>query len=258
MRICLIGAGNVATHLARRLGRAVAQVYAPTLDHARRVAQLAAGEQCLATDRLPELIPDADVYLIAVKDDAVARVAADTPDFPGVWAHTSGSVAMETLREAGKSRCGVVYPLQTFSREAEVDFSCVPVFVEGSDEETTGTLEELARRLTRAENVRRADSALRRRLHLAAVFACNFANLMWLEADDLLRGDGLTVGSLLPLIRATVDKLEAMNPREAMTGPARRGDKAVIAKHLAMLTPEKRDLYGTLSEEIARQCGAKT
>lgn len=249
MKICLLGAGNVATHLAKRLGKAVVQVYAPTLEHARSVAAEIPG--CEATDKLGKIIPDADLYLIAVKDDAIEPLAAALPAFPGVWAHTSGSVDLGVLERAGKQQRGVVYPMQTFSKNAEVDFSQIPVFVEGSDQTTLAELKRFAACLT--EKVYEADSHRRRRLHVAAVFACNFANLMWLEADELLKADGLDIKAMLPLIEATVEKLRVLSPREAMTGPARRGDNAVIAKHLAMLHGSKRDIYGLLSHEIEKQ-----
>lgn len=254
-RVCVIGAGNVATHLARALSRpaCVCQVVSRHIETARKLAA-AVGEGCVAAASLDELRGDADFYLISVNDDAVAQVVAATPDFPGVWAHTSGSVPAEVF--AGhKKRYGVFYPLQTFTRDLDVDMAEVPFFIEGSDKAVCDALLALARDISHVVEV--ADSNRRKQLHLAAVFACNFANLMWMEADEILRSEGLTVNYLRPLLEMTLGKLRNLSPAEAMTGPARRNDTAVIESHLSLLPPEKRQIYRMLSDEIIRRFHGK-
>ena len=247
LTICVFGAGNVATHLVRALSRVghVAQVVSRHEDTARRVAAEAPG--CLPVWRPDDVMGDADLYLLAVSDDQVVHIAASTPDFPGIWAHTSGSVPADVFK-GRKSRYGVFYPLQTFTRDLDVDVSEVPFFIEGSDEATTAQLFELASSLSR--RVELADSHRRALLHVAAVFACNFANLMWHEADELLHQGGLDVTYLMPLLKMTLSKLEKITPRDAMTGPARRGDREVIAKHLDTLSGRTKDIYKLLSDSI--------
>lgn len=247
-RLCLIGAGNVATHLGCALSENadIIQVVSRHSATAVRLCSLIGGE-CKPASSLSELRPDADFYLLAVNDDAIPTIAASTPDFPGIWAHTSGSVPMEIF--AGhKSRFGVFYPLQTFTRDVEVEMFEVPFFIEGSSESVSAALQRLARGISRRVDI--ADSARRRQLHVAAVFACNYANLMWAEADSLLRRDGLDITYLMPLLKTTLAKIENISPREAMTGPARRGDHDVIEKHLAMLDGRQRDIYRMLADTI--------
>lgn len=262
MKIAVIGAGNVATHLAMAfLGQAeIVQVLARTPQSAASLASrinnhIAEGgamrsqtTPCESACDLSKLRRDCDMYLIAVNDDAVAEVVKLTPDCKGIWAHTSGSVGLDVF-EGRKTDYGVFYPLQTFSKEVAVDLSEVPVLVEGCNEEVTCRLTEMAGRIS--GTVRYADSSTREAIHEAAVFACNFANLMWCEADRLLRHDtGLDISFLMPLLRATLAKLSVKSPHDAMTGPARRGDIAVINKHLVALPADLKPVYSLLSERI--------
>lgn len=248
-RICVIGAGNVATHLARALSCVgdIVAIYSRDIANARVLAESLRVSSF--TDSLRDIPADADYYIVAVKDDAIARIAAETPR-GGVWAHTSGSVPMDVFAPY-KERYGVFYPLQTFSRHHDVDVSEVPFLIEGSTPDVADSLMALARRIS--TTVRPADSEVRKRLHIAAVFACNFANLMWIEADELLRRQGLDIGYLRPLLRETLRKLDDMTPGDAQTGPARRGDRNVIERHLAMLDDEPRRLYADLSEIILKR-----
>lgn len=256
-KISIIGAGNVAWHLARALAEVarVRQIVSRTTESSSALASrinefyISAGERTRCTSEVsPEaLYADSDLYLIAVNDDAIARVVESTPDFPGIWAHTSGSVGLEVF-EGIKSRYGSFYPLQTFSRELDVDVPTVPFFVEGSDPQVLETLRSLAGAVS--ARVYTATSERRRALHRAAVFACNFANQMWADADLLLRDQGLDVTCLLPLISATLAKLEALSPAEAMTGPAQRGDLKIIRRHIDELPYNLREVYRVVSQQI--------
>lgn len=248
--VCIIGAGNVATHLALALASVaeVSQVVSRHMDSARKLGERI-GERCVASDNLGDLLPGCDFYIISVNDDAVEGVVDATPDLPGIWAHTSGCVPADVFR-GKKSRYGVFYPLQTFTRDVDVNVKEVPFFIEGSDRDSEEKLVLLAGGISPV--VRIADSMRRKSLHVAAVFACNFANLMWMEADDILHDEGLDVSCFMPLLSATLGKLRKVSPRDAMTGPARRGDTDVIRSHLELLPPEKREIYQLLSQRILK------
>lgn len=247
--IAIIGAGNVATHLAIALAEhfEIACIAARTLESASR---LAGKVNARATADLASLPSDCSFYLIAVNDDAVEEVVNDTPNFPGIWAHTSGSVGMDVFK-GKKTRYGVFYPLQTFSKEARMNLREIPMLIEGSTERVEARLIEYARMIS--ERVEVADSQRREAIHLAAVFACNFANLMWLEADNLLRDKNAgDISIFRPLLQQTLRKLQTMSPKEAMTGPARRGDLKVINKHLNQLPAELKEIYSLLSNRIIK------
>lgn len=253
LRGVLIGSGAVASALGpalERRGKVVwQQVYSPTLEHAQWLADEL--RQAHAVNSVEQVIPDADVYFVAVKDDAVASVAQQFPHNNAVWMHTSGGVAAETLSPLS-SNYGVFYPLQTFSKGVDVSMDCVPMFVEGSNPATEQFIRSLAESITK--NVSHADSELRKRLHCAAVFACNFTNHLWSVADNILRQQAsLDITYLEPLLKETLRKAMTVAPALAQTGPARRGDTAVMERHKAMLSPEDAALYDYLSKRIMKQ-----
>ena len=253
-RIVLIGSGNVATHLGRGLRDVcvIEQVYSRDQSHAERLATEVGAASAVSS--LSSMVDDADVYIVSVSDDAIAQIASAVPDNGALWLHTAGSVGLDVLSSC-RRRCGVLYPMQSFSRNLEVDWSRVPIFVEASDATVANELNTLARMLS--ENVVECDSAQRMMLHIAAVFSCNFANFLWTEASQLLSKHGLDFDAMLPLIRSTVDKLDHLTPRDAQTGPAVRGDKGVMAKHQSMLDGDDRIIYNQLSQAIMRSFEVK-
>ena len=237
----------MATSLAHALrGRCqLAQVYSRRMEHARLLAGVVGAE---AVDNPAAVAGDADVYVVAVPDDAIAGVVEAAPPTDGLWLHTSGSVPMEVF--AGRRcRYGVLYPLQSFSRDLLVDLSRVHFFVEGSSAAVTAQITDFTRRFL-SENVTFADSRRRRNLHLAAVFACNFANHMWSLAADVMARDGLPFNAMLPLIESTVEKLHHLSPSQSQTGPAARGDVEVMRRHLSMLHGDEEEIYRLLSQSI--------
>ncbi len=246
-RIVILGAGNVATHLALSLSKKadIIQIYNHRLPAATTLASKVGAQ---AVDSLDDLDKSADLYIISIKDDAIAGLASMLRGiYGGVWAHTSGSTPAGVLQGVGDAH-GVLYPLQTFSKEAEVDMKEVPFFIEASSDSARKLLESTAGLIS--DHIYEADSDRRKRLHIAAVFACNFTNYMWSKADGLLKADGLDISVFRSLISATFEKAMAISPETGQTGPARRGDKAIMASHEAMLDGEEAELYIILSESI--------
>ena len=250
-RIVLIGAGNVATHLGlafQAKGHQVVQVYSRTMESASALAlQLAAD----ALTSLDEVCRDADIYLVALKDDALPGLIPSIVKGreSALFVHTAGSVGMDVWNGYA-TRYGVLYPMQTFSKAHAVDFNSVSFFIEASGTEELALLKDLASLLS--PKVYEATSAQRSYLHIAAVFACNFANHMYALSELLLEKHGLPFDAMLPLIDETARKVHGLSPRKAQTGPAVRGDTNVLEKHLAMLADDGdlQDLYERISKSI--------
>ncbi len=246
-RVVIIGSGNVATSLAHGMAARceVAQIYSRRLAHARLLADAVGCPD--AVDDLGALVPDADAYIIAVSDDAIAGVIAAVPDNGALWIQVSGSKPA-SLFKGHRARYGVLWPMQSFSREMVVPLDEVHFFAEGSDDAALRDVLELGSLLSR--HVTAVDSAQRLQLHIASVFSCNFANHMWTLASEVLDDAGLSFDAMLPLIRTTVDKLDHLAPAQSQTGPAVRHDRQVIERHLAMLDGDKRELYRLLTDSI--------
>lgn len=246
-RVVIIGSGNVATSLAHGLAAhcRIEQIYSRTLAHAQCLANAV---RCTnVTDDLQALVMDADAYVVAVRDDAIVGIIAAIPDNGALWLHTSGSKPI-SLFEGHRARYGVMWPMQSFSREIVQPLDNVHFFVEGSDDVALQELTALGSLLSR--HIMAANSDQRRWLHIASVFSCNFANHLWTLADELLASQGLPFEALKPLIRTTVEKLDCLNPARSQTGPAVRHDRQVIDSHLAMLDGDKREIYEMISQSI--------
>ena len=255
----VIGAGNLATHLAPALqeaGHRIVQVFSRTEDSA---SALASRLSCGWTTEVAQITPRAELYVFSVRDavlEELARRVYDhlkslpaAPTTPATGAdalfvHTAGSMSMEVLPSP---RRGVLYPMQTFSRSRAVRFREIPVFVESATDEAL--LRALASQLSERACVLCGER--RRLLHLAAVFACNFVNHMYDLADGILAGAGLPFDVMLPLIDETARKVHQLRPRQAQTGPAVRYDRNVMERQMELL-PDGQDrlIYELLSKSI--------
>ncbi|MDD2996776.1 MAG: DUF2520 domain-containing protein [Paludibacter sp.] len=245
----ILGAGNVATHLAPALLKAgidILQIYSRTETSASVLAAKVNAVFCTDPDKIND---SAHYYFYALKDSAIAEVLNYTGKFKGIHVHTAGSVGLEVF-EGKAEQYGILYPLQTFSKEKETDFSQVPLFIEGKNEDTSTLLKTIADKLSTKTYF--ANSEQRARLHLAAVFACNFSNLLYDIASEIVNEEQGGFEVLKPLISETAEKVQNLSPRKAQTGPATRYDTEIIDKHIAMLSqqPELADLYEKLSKMI--------
>ena len=247
MVISFVGAGNVATHLAQALkahGHQIAGVWSRTEASARALAQRV---QCPYTTEILQLNTDVDVVFFCVKDCCLEDLARQV-NTSALCIHTAGSMPLEALPQ---KRRGVLYPMQTFSKQRAVDFTQIPIFLEAEDEEERKMLWQLASNLSK--NVTFLTSQQRAALHLAAVFACNFANRCFDIASELLEAQGLSFQSMLPLIDETVNKAHTLSPRQAQTGPAIRWDENVMQKHLDRWEGRNKEIYELMSQSIHKR-----
>ena len=246
--ITIIGSGNVAFHLGlalRMSGYRIVQVYG----RRRERAQWLAGKVSAApASRLEDISQEADIYLIAVSDDAIHELAS-TLRLPGkVVAHTSGSTPAEAL-SAITDKYGVFYPLQSFKVDKTVEWTHLPVLLSGSID-VLATLQPVAQSLTRHVDV--ISDEQRAALHLAAVFINNFTNHCFTVAHSIADTYQVDFRHLIPLAAHTVRQALELDTRTLQTGPARRGDDITMDKHLQLLAndPLLQDLYKAMSKHI--------
>lgn len=250
MKIVLIGAGNLATHLGKALhaaGHDMVQVFSRTMQSAETLASLLDAEPLT---NMAQVRDDADVYIFLVKDSALEQLISQLcGGEKKVFLHTAGSMPMSVFR--GKAlHYGVLYPMQTFSKQREVDFSIIPCFIEANDEFALKQIEGLAGQIS--HRVYQLSSEDRKYLHLSAVFACNFANHCYAASQELLQQHGIPFDVMLPLIDETAAKVHGMTPKEAQTGPAVRYDENVIGKQIQLLEnqPYFQKIYDCMSKSI--------
>lgn len=247
--ISLIGSGNVATHLGLVLKKNnyhITQVYSRTLVNAEKLARILNAE---ATNNLSEL-KTVDLIIVSVKDSLSAfdKIIKKVKDIPIV--HTSGSIDFRIFTEKFK-HCGVLYPVQTFNKNIDLDFSNIPICIEANNKEFETKLKQIAHCIS--NRVLCMTSAQRKQLHIAAIFSSNFSNHMFTIAEKLLNKSGIEFSILLPLIQQTINKLEKNKPKNVQTGPAKRKDKGVIEDHLTNIQDNNiKEIYQKISENIIK------
>lgn len=248
MKVVFIGAGRVATHLALAFYKSsfeIIQVYSRTIESA---SELASKLNCRFTNRINEIDSNADMYIFSVKDSAFPELLGQIPNNNGFWIHTAGSLSIDIFSPYSK-KYGVMYPLQTFSKDRYLDFSQIPFFIEANNLENLRILQDIGRHFT--NHIYELSSDKRQYLHLTGVFACNFVNHMYTISKSILENAGLDFKLLLPLIDETVSKVHEMSPEEAQTGPAVRFDTNIIQKHVSLLKDhDLKEIYNLLSNHI--------
>ncbi|MGV3459410.1 MAG: Rossmann-like and DUF2520 domain-containing protein [Flavobacterium sp.] len=245
LNVTVIGSGNVAQHLINAFAKAdsvnIAQAFAR---NAKNLAHLLPAEKIISN--LSEL-KETDVYIIAVADNAIAEISAQLLFDNKLVVHTSGSMPMEELNAT--NRRGVLYPLQTFSKDKALDFRNIPICLESESAEDYEVLVTLAG--TISGSIYNVDSGQRKALHVAAVFASNFTNHMYTMASDICNEHSLPFDILKPLIAETAAKVQELEPAKAQTGPAIRHDSKTIAAHLEMLSDEQqKNIYKAITQAI--------
>ena len=249
--VIILGNGNVAGHLIKAFKQAqgvdLKQVYA------RNAAGLTSlPEQVASCSDLNELL-EADIYIIAISDDAIEKFSSKLELKDKLVVHTSGTLPLNSLKS--KSQKGVFYPLQTFSAGKPIDFKKVPICIEASNEMALNKLRRLA--LTISSEVYPIDSEQRKYMHIAAVFANNFVNHLYKISLDICNEQKIPFKILYPLILETAKKATLVGPNRSQTGPAYRSDFKTIKTELELLEGDQKKIYNLLTQAIQKNYGKK-
>lgn len=246
--VVIIGAGNVAFHLTRALLQNtvnVRQVFNRTLEKARELGE---ANNIKYTNKISEL-EKADLYIIAASDSAVEELSHYIPYTDTLVVHTSGSLSTKVLK--GNYRKGVFYPFQSFTKKRALRYEEIPFFVEAESKEDEDALYKLADRIS--NEVHRVDSEKRLKVHMSGVWVNNFVNHLYYIGSEFCKEGELPFSVLRPLIKETAAKVMELNPHDAQTGPARRGDELITNKHLEVIDDSRlQQLYKLLSDSISR------
>ncbi|MDN3706437.1 DUF2520 domain-containing protein [Myroides ceti] len=245
--ITILGSGNVAHHLIRYVQNShslnLQQIYARSPE---KIILSGLDVSKIITDL--NQLQEADLYIIAVSDDAIGELSDRLPFENRLVVHTSGTAPIEVLN--AKNRRGVFYPLQTFSKNKEVDFKTIPMCLEADTDDDFETIKYIAEQFS--DHVYQISSVQRKSIHISAVFVNNFVNHMYVLGNKICDEHNIPFQILQPLIKETADKIVSVKPIDAQTGPAVRKDSKTIEKHLAFLDGniDLKNLYLTLTESI--------
>ena len=274
MKFVFLGSGNLATHLSLALkaaGEDIIQIFSRTQEHAQALADKL---HCASCTSISDIRTDADIYIFSVKDDALPSLISQLSEHlanhqhpispsgaggathPPIFLHTAGSVPMSVFPDNFQFPIfnfqlsyGVLYPMQTFSKDRAVNFRDIPCFIEACDSKTLEIINSLASKVS--EHVVEVSSDKRKKLHLAAVFACNMVNHCYRLAEKVLEEEDLDFSLYQPLIQETANKLKELSPRKAQTGPMVRYDRTIMDAQIALIHDERtRQIYRLMADSI--------
>jgi predicted short-subunit dehydrogenase-like oxidoreductase (DUF2520 family) len=269
MKLVFLGSGNLATHLSLALKTSeedIIQIFSRTQEHAQALADKL---HCTSCTSISAICTDADVYIFSVKDDALPSLISQLSEhlanhqhpspntYHPIFLHTAGSVPMSVFPDNTPSpntqhpspNFGVLYPMQTFSKDRAVDFREIPCFIEASDDDTLEVIRQLSSRIS--DHVQEASSEKRKKLHLAAVFACNMVNHCYRLAEKVLEEENIDFSLYQPLIQETANKVRELSPRNAQTGPMVRYDRTIMDAQIALISDERtRQIYRLMADSI--------
>lgn len=250
--VIILGAGNVATHLFKAFNKAENSVVNQWYNRSLKPLQPFKNNVDIIND-LSQL-KDADIYIIAVSDDAIEELSKQLPFGNKLVVHTSGSVSLHNLDK--KNKRGVLYPLQTFSKNTDLNFETVPFCIEIEHKSNFNILKELVSDI--GSKSYKVNSEQRAALHLAAVFVNNFTNQIYRIGHEIAESKSVDFNILKPLIKETANKIDNLSPYLAQTGPAKRNDKKTLKKHLKSLDKDiHKEIYELITKSIQQTHGKK-
>jgi predicted short-subunit dehydrogenase-like oxidoreductase (DUF2520 family) len=256
MRIGFIGSGNLATQLApalKKKGHQIVFIYSRSLANAKKLATKCRAQ---AYNKLSDIPSDLDVYIVALQDDQIGTIVSQLSFEPNCILHTSGSVSIDIFPK-NISNAGVLYPLQTFTKNQSPVWKKIPIFIEGRNPRSAKIASTLANQLS--ESVKKVSSEKRRTIHLSAVFANNFVNHLYSLSSEILQKEKISFDILKPIILETTERIMNNDPSAIQTGPARRNDFKTMKKHLEILAKDslKKKVYKVLSDSIINKYKGK-
>jgi len=248
--VVILGAGNLAVHLFEALNKADKVLVIQWFN--RKLKPIESYKNRVAITNELTKLADADIYILAISDDAISGFSEQLPLHDKLVVHTSGSVGIHDLDK--KHRRGVFYPLQTFSKDSEIDFKNVPICIEALEKNDLQVLKDLAESI--GSTYYKINTEQRQILHLCAVYVNNFTNQLYRIAHEISDGKGINFDVLKPLILETAKKVQTLSPFAAQTGPAKRNDKKTIKKHLKLIeNKDHKAIYELLTDSIKKTHG---
>lgn len=249
MNIVFIGSGNVASQMAPALkenGHHILCVYSRSIKNAKTLATILGCNFCNKVQDIPSI---ADMYIVTLQDDIIEKIINRLNFQPACIVHTSGSKSLDIFPKKFLNT-GVIYPLQTFTKNRKTNWAALPIFIEGNSSKSRSAILKIAQSLS--VNVQKANSLKRQQMHLAAVFANNFVNHLYSLSSELLKNEKISFDVLKPIILETTERILSADPSKIQTGPAKRKDFTTIKKHLNLLKTEKNKfkVYKTITESI--------
>lgn len=210
----------------------------------------------------------ADVWMLAVPDRLIAQVAADLAQttgahHPGLAFHCSGALASNELMPlAGQGwQVASAHCLLSFADPQRVlaQFAGTPCALEGDPAATAQLAPAFTGIGAQCFPLKSEDKLL---YHAGAVFATNFLPVLQAVANQLWAQSGVPAGIAAQLnttlLKNAVDNILTLGPAGALTGPAARGDVALVTRQgeaVSAWNATTGEAYVALSQLAAQLAG---
>ncbi len=252
MRVVIIGAGNVASVFGRLISAAsheIIQVYSRSISSAQSLGKELG---CSFVDNLEAVDLTADIYILAITDNALQNIQDSLFLGDKLVVHTAGSVSKKVLSNIS-SQYGVLYPLQSLRKDQSADQSIIPLLIDANKESVLSIIEQFAFTLSSVVCIVGDDKRLC--LHLAAVIVNNFTNHLYTLTAEYCKNEEVDFKMLQPIIEQTALRLRANLPADLQTGPAIRNDQSTLDKHIQALAnhPELKTIYLIFTESLLKR-----
>lgn len=253
-KIALIGSGNVAWHLAKTFTQkniCVSEIYSRNIKNAQSIIEICNAKYCADIKMIGQ---NSDIIILCVSDDAIEPLTKQLHCKNKIICHTSGIARTDTLAVVS-ANYGCFYPLQSFTKHIDTDFSQIPICIFAANKHTQETLQTLAHLISLKVEV--LSDKQRQKLHLAAVIVNNFTNHLFTLSSQYLNKNHIDFDLLKPLIQETVNKISLNEPMQNQTGPAKRKDHQTIKKHFNLIEePDLLEIYKILTKSIQKTYNA--
>jgi predicted short-subunit dehydrogenase-like oxidoreductase (DUF2520 family) len=251
MKICLLGSGNVATFYAQKFLSAkcnITQIYSPRLSNAAILANIVNAQ---AIDNLSKIDLSADIFIIALKDEALEIINAELKLQNKLVIHCSGSNSIDKLKNTSEHR-GIIWPIYSIHKSnlPPNDFN-VPIIIDASNNYLLTIVERIS--LMISSNLYVLNDIQRSYMHLNAVMVNNFTNHLIGKAQEISQKLNLPFQALTPIIKQTISNVSNTESiYNLQTGPAIREDYSTLNKHIDILEKIQinPDYYIALSKSI--------
>jgi predicted short-subunit dehydrogenase-like oxidoreductase (DUF2520 family) len=242
--VTIIGAGKVGASIGKALKDAGVQISGIYSRTAEKTKALAFELDTQDFDTIAKL-PASDLYLLCVPDNSIVSIIPNLPHGCNI-AYTAGAVKLPPV--ADMKKIGVFYPLQTFSENRTLNIDDIPFHIESEDSYLQQNLFDLAWKISK--KVTLSTYSQRLQLHIAAVFTNNFTNHLLVLAANHCKENSVDFTDLHPLLIETVNKVIALGPENAQTGPAIRNDTSTISAHELQLSGRTKEIYQLITQSI--------
>src|SRR5690606_5267632 len=164
------------------------------------------------------ILPHADVYIFAVKDDVLSHISLPFSLVNSAVIHCSGTSALDILQDKSP-HLGVIWPLYSILKDNVDNIDNIPLIIDYTTTKAQHIISQLSNDIAH-NNTYHLNADKRKIMHLNAVLVNNFTNHILTIAEHITQENNLPFDVLHPIIAQTFQNAITHSPSLLQTGPA--------------------------------------